>query len=165
MSEYPTDKDSEPSLAGEPVVAYGPERFASLYSVMTGHVYDASLDDISIIKMIRSGVSRSSIQNIAKHLGITMDVMCDLIHMSPRTLQRKKSHESLGTLVSERIIKIAQVLMTGVQVLGNIEAVRSWLHAPRPALENSTPLSLMDTGHGCDMLLDVLGRIERGVYS
>jgi putative toxin-antitoxin system antitoxin component (TIGR02293 family) len=110
-------------------------------------------------------LDKRTIYHLAELLGITIDQICSLVHVSPRTIQRKDESESLGTLVSERALDLARVFVQGVNALGSIQAMQSWLLAARPALGGSTPLSLLDTSLGCEMVSDVLGRIEHGVFS
>lgn len=123
------------------------------------------LSELKMIELIRSGLSRASFYRIAEYLGITVETMCGLVHISPRTLQRKAGDESLSSLVSERAIDLARLIVHGAGVFGSVSAFQSWIREPRPALGGLSPLSLMDTAAGCSMVRDVLGRIEHGVYS
>jgi len=40
----------------------------------------------------------------------------------------------------------------------------SWMKHPNKAFANKTPMSLLDSKHGVDMVLNELGRIEHGVF-
>jgi putative toxin-antitoxin system antitoxin component (TIGR02293 family) len=50
-------------------------------------------------------------------------------------------------------------------VLTSDAAARDWLKSPNGALENATPLSLLDADIGADAVLDLLGQIEHGIFS
>jgi putative toxin-antitoxin system antitoxin component (TIGR02293 family) len=41
----------------------------------------------------------------------------------------------------------------------------AWLKTENSSLGDVTPLSLMDTDLGADTVLDILGRIEHGVFA
>ncbi|MGD0885202.1 MAG: MbcA/ParS/Xre antitoxin family protein [Thermodesulfovibrionales bacterium] len=53
----------------------------------------------------------------------------------------------------------------GAEVFDSKEAFRLWLTLPNKALGNKTPLWLMNTKRGVDMVMEILARIEHGVYS
>jgi len=94
-----------------------------------------------------------------------MEKMSDLIHISHRTIQRKSDSDLLNVYSTEQILEIAQVVSRGIEVLGSIDNFTSWLHSDIRVLNYSKPVSLLDTSFGTSLVLDVLGRIEFGVYS
>ena len=51
------------------------------------------------------------------------------------------------------------------RVLGDRENALSWLDEGIPALGGATPLSRLSTETGYREVMDVLGRIEYGVYT
>lgn len=62
--------------------------------------------------------------------------------------------------------KINQKLFArAVEVLGNERDALHWLQTPRFALNNQIPLKLIETDEGQQEVLDLLGRIEHGVFS
>ncbi len=58
----------------------------------------------------------------------------------------------------ERILRRAEL------VLGTREAARDWLNTPNRALAGARPVDLLNTSDGEVRVLQVLGRIEHGVY-
>jgi putative toxin-antitoxin system antitoxin component (TIGR02293 family) len=155
----------DPFVANDPAVAYASRRYDFLSALSDGKAAQAEISPYEMIQIIRKGLNKRTIYHLAELFGITIDQICDLVHISTRTLQRKDESESLGPLVSERALDLANVLVQGVNVLGSLQAMQSWLIAARPALGGSTPLSLLDTSLGCELVSDVLGRIEHGVHS
>jgi len=63
------------------------------------------------------------------------------------------------------VIEIAKVVEHAFSVFENDEKVKSWLSAPNKALNNIKPIDLFYMPTGLNMVNDVLGRIEEGVYS
>lgn len=61
--------------------------------------------------------------------------------------------------------KIVDVIVQGLEVFGDKDRFISWLKRPCIALGGKAPLSLLDSRVGAEKVLDVLGRIEGGVYS
>jgi len=52
------------------------------------------------------------------------------------------------------------VMRTGAEVFGSDQGFLEWLSYPVPALEDKTPLSLLASPAGLQMVIDVLGTIE-----
>lgn len=63
--------------------------------------------------------------------------------------------------VNEILIKVRARAM---DVLGE-ENFEYWLKTPKRALANKTPLELAKTKQGSEQVLNLLGRIEHGVFS
>lgn len=51
------------------------------------------------------------------------------------------------------------------EVLGDFDKATDWLSSENNALGGVTPISLLDTDAGAQSVMDLLGRIEHGVYS
>lgn len=162
----PYDLAYKSAMFHDPAVAYGLSSYqAQAEQIQSGDYAPDSKTDFEMIELVRKGLDRGTIYRLIDLLGITLEQMCDLIHISSRTLQRKAESESLGSLVSERALDLSRVLVQGVEALGSIQAFQSWLQSPRPALGGATPLSYLDTHLGCELVINILGRIEHGVFS
>ena len=57
-----------------------------------------------------------------------------------------------------------EVYARAVEVIGNSDKAMRWFGDPVPALNYATPVSLLNTTDGRDAVLDVLGRMEYGVF-
>lgn len=66
---------------------------------------------------------------------------------------------------SARLLRLARVLARAAEVFDDSELGLSWLKTPVTALGEVTPLSLVDTDIGADSVMDMLGRIEHGVFA
>ncbi len=120
--------------------------------------------DIDLIQITRKGLPKSVVSTVSSILGISMEKMSSLIHVSLRTIQRKNDDELLNVYSTEQILEIAEVISRGIHVLGSIEAFAKWLHQDIRALNYSKPLDFLDTSFGTILIKDILGRIEEGVY-
>lgn len=69
-------------------------------------------------------------------------------------------------LANEVEIKEAfgEVLESAVKVIGDKHEAMRWLGTPIRALNYATPISLLDKPNGKDTVLDVLTRLEHGVF-
>ena len=89
----------------------------------------------------------------------------DLSSVIPRrTLTSLRSTKRLSPEQSDRVARTAATVALAERVFGNLEAAREWLLTANPALKGETPLSLLRTGSGADVVENILIRIEDGVY-
>jgi len=141
-------------------------KYDRIVSVLGGSVQVGQTvnSDIDLIHITRKGLPKSVVTTISNILGISMEKMSSLIHVSLRTIQRKNEDELLNVYSTEQILEIAEVISRGIHVLGSIEAFTKWLHQDIRALNYSKPLDFLDTSFGTSLIKDTLGRIEHGVY-
>ena len=57
-----------------------------------------------------------------------------------------------------------RIVARALEVIGSPERLSVWMQMPIPALNGSTPYSLLSTSEGREQVRTVLGRIEHGVY-
>lgn len=155
------------NLVKEPAIFYTlNNKYDRIVSVLGGsaQVGHAIHSDLDLIQITRKGLPKSVVATISNILGISMEKMSSLIHVSLRTIQRKDDKELLNVYSTEQILEIAEVVSRGVEVLGTIEAFTKWLHQDLRALDYAKPLDFLDTSFGTNLIKDMLGRIEQGVY-
>jgi putative toxin-antitoxin system antitoxin component (TIGR02293 family) len=59
-----------------------------------------------------------------------------------------------------------QVIEFALEIFDNNKKdVRNWMSSPNGALNNASPISIIDTPAGLEEVYNVLGRIATGVYS
>ena len=60
---------------------------------------------------------------------------------------------------------LAPIIERADEVFDSRDLAIDWLNSKNAALSGLTPLSLMDTDVGTESVLDMLGRIEHGVFA
>jgi putative toxin-antitoxin system antitoxin component (TIGR02293 family) len=100
-------------------------------------------------------------------LGVPDDVLHAAIGMSVRTVQRLKRtpRKRLSRAQSGQVWNFARILAKATDVLGSREAAEQWLARPAMALDRRQPIELLGTAAGIQLVEDLLGRIEYGVYT
>lgn len=167
MKQYKQEPQIK-NLVNEPEAFYNlNNKYDRIISVLGGSLtFDQDINsDFDLIQITRKGLPKSVVSTLSGLLGISMEKMSDLIHISHRTIQRKSDSDLLNIYSTEQILEIAQVVSRGIEVLGSIDNFTSWLHSDIRVLNYNKPISLLDTSFGTSLVLDVLGRIEFGVYS
>jgi putative toxin-antitoxin system antitoxin component (TIGR02293 family) len=115
---------------------------------------------------IDHGIPTSKIDILRNASGITEAQMARVLGISIATLQRRKSRRRiLKPDESIRAFRLARIIERANDVLGDAEEAREWLHEPLLAIGNRTPLDAAQTELGSELVLQVLGRLEDGVYS
>lgn len=123
-----------------------------------------SLDDC--YKLYQKGVNRDSFNKVAKEIArVPEKEMANVCKISQRSISRMKSDQLLPPLCAEIIISIIQVYSRAVEVFGSEETAHEWLKTPLQALEGKTPLQSVSNRFEAQFVMDILGRIEYGVYS
>ncbi len=122
--------------------------------------------DFEFIKIIRDGLPSKVIACVVKSSEINEEVIYKSLRIAKRTVARRKaSAMRLKPVESELIYRFSKALVTATSVLGDKDKAREWLLAENRALYGNRPIELLDTAIGFEDVLDVLGRIEFGVYS
>ena len=135
------------------------ERILDILGETTNH------NGFELINLSRGGVAKASLNRLLQQMDISQKEMAHLLHLSPRTIQRMKETDKLPAAASGQLIEIAKVWARSREVLGDEEKARLWLKSSIAALDGEHPINLLDTPTGIQWVLDVLGRIEYGVYS
>lgn len=155
------------NLVQEPEVFYSIQnKYDRIISVLGGSTQVSQVinSDIDLIQVTRTGLPKSVVSTVSEILGVSMEKMSNLLHISHRTIQRKNDDELLNVYGTEQILEIADVISRGIEVLGTLENFTKWLHSEISALNYNKPLDFLDTSFGTKMVKDILGRIEHGVY-
>ena len=122
-------------------------------------------DPAGLVKSLHRGLPASSFDRLQRNLDITANELAATVNIAPRTLARRRKEGRLQTDESERVLRIARLLDYAVDVMGDMDAARQWLTRPCRALGGATPLTFADTEPGALEVMDLLGRIEHGVFS
>lgn len=71
----------------------------------------------------------------------------------------------LSRAASDRLLRTHRAIEHASAVFDDEEDTLVWLSAPNDALSGESPLSLLDTDAGVQLVEEVLTRVEFGVYS
>lgn len=118
-------------------------------------------------EQIQTGFPRAALWYLIQRLQLRQDAVLKPLGISKATLARYKKERDgrLSDQVSDRLYRIASVIARAEQVFGDRENASRWLNEGIPALRGATPLSRLNTETGYQEVMDVLGRIEYGVYT
>lgn len=124
--------------------------------------------DLELASAVSAGLPSGSLdhllENVEGHIERNEDVY--RIVGSARTLQRKRASRAvLSAGESDRLARLARILVRAEEALGDREKALVWMGRPNRALGGNRPLAIVDSDSGTLAVERVLGRIEHGVFS
>jgi putative toxin-antitoxin system antitoxin component (TIGR02293 family) len=60
---------------------------------------------------------------------------------------------------------MAEIVDRAIKVFNNESVAKNWLRTPNSYLGDLIPLNMLESAEGIEHVLDMLGRIDYGVYS
>lgn len=117
-----------------------------------------------MISQLKQGLPADSFDRLCKRLNISSNALARIVQISKRTLDRRRATGRLTTDESERILRVAQVYDMAVEVFGSQKKAESWLKRPARGLGGKIPLEYADTNLGAHEVINLLGRIDQGIF-
>ncbi len=125
----------------------------------------AAFSPLQLIDQSRQGLVGTEAGRVASLLGIADKEMARLLNQSVATFHRQAKAGRLDAATSERLLLLSRLAGYGATVFQDQGKFTRWLRRPLRVLENRSPLDLMDSPTGVQLVEDILGRIEYGVFS
>ncbi|QHI97883.1 DUF2384 domain-containing protein [Xylophilus rhododendri] len=129
------------------------------------HIPESLLD---VHRWVSHGMPSASILHLAQAMEpLSSNALSEALGISLRTLHRKKGAQgdTLSVAQGGRTFKFAEVVAKASVVLGNRETAVQWLTSPAMGLDRQKPIDLLATPMGTQLVEELLGRIEYGVYA
>jgi len=118
--------------------------------------------------MVANGLKGGAILHLLQNVKVlhANDVL-GAVGVSSRTAQRHKldPKRPLAQEQRGRTWRFAQVLAKAQEVFENQEEAEKWLATPAIALDQRRPIDLLSSPVGAELVEQLLGRIELGVYT
>ena len=118
------------------------------------------------VEVVRRGLSIESFKRVANYYQLSDAQMSKVVGTSVRTIVRlQKEDKPLNATWSDRLYRLARVAAQAQDVFESADTATSWLKRPNRGLNGSAPVDLLDTDAGTEQVVELLDRIEYGVYS
>lgn len=112
---------------------------------------------------VREGIPYASFEHLADAIGLTAAELEAAVGVAPRTRARRRQARRLAPDESDRLVRLARVVATAAEVLGDTDRAARWLRRPNRSLGGEAPLELLDTDLGAQQVEAALGRLDHGV--
>ena len=121
--------------------------------------------DLDFIDLMRRGLPYRALKVTTAALGLTLREISTVLAFKHRTLARRRHDARLTPAESERVLRLARVTARAEEVFADRGNAHTWLRQPNRVLGDRAPMELLDTDLGAEAVLQVLYRIEDGVFS
>lgn len=146
-----------------PVKTFANSTLAALSGLSLG-LHGAGVPEIQ--SKLMQGLPFATLGRFEKASALPKASILDILRLPARTLARRKASGKLSFEESERLFRLSQVFRRAVELYhGKVEIARRWFESPCLALGNQTPQDMTKSEVGAQEVLDLIGRLEHGVYS
>lgn len=119
-----------------------------------------------IIELSVTGMSSKVIRAVQARGHFSNKEISEFLNISPSTYQRyRTSKKKLKRDESEKIFHLSSVIAKGIDVFGEEDKFIQWLHLDNAALGGRKPITWLSSQIGREEILNVLGRLEHGIFS
>lgn len=119
-----------------------------------------------LIEKVEEGLPYKSFERLANLMNMPAGELAEALHIPHRTISRRKKQGLLSKEESERVLRLARIVYAAFGLFeGEREAAVAWLQRKNRALGEETPLEMSSTEIGGEEALNLVGRLEHGVFS
>ncbi len=115
------------------------------------------------IQLVREGLPFSCMEAFCDSLGLSLPQLIDEVGVSSVAMGASRRSGTLTKEQSVRLLRMARVVEYGCEVFESLEVTRDWLRVPNISLGDVTPMSLLDTEFGAELVRRVIRNIEYGL--
>ncbi len=136
-------------------------------AILIGAAFKPENQMTSIEKMtiVQSGLSKKDLESLKAKTRLDYGKLATALSVTRATLINKKKQQKFSTVLSERIMSLADIYSYGYEVFEDEDRFNQWMFRPNQALNGRLPYELMDNQFGREEVKDIIGRIAYGVYS
>lgn len=121
---------------------------------------------VDLIERINSGLPYRTFEKLRSEIGLSSKELAKIVRIAPRTLTRRKTAKKFQPDESDRILRASRVYdQTLLLFDGDREEARTWLTSARRTFNGSSALEFAMTEVGAREVEDLIGRLERGVFT
>ncbi|MCL2898987.1 type II RES/Xre toxin-antitoxin system antitoxin [Brenneria tiliae] len=122
---------------------------------------------LELTRLLKVGLPVDVLDNIRHWSAMSKADIMRVTGINERNVARRKNAgKNLSPDESERVARFVRVMDAAVRLFdGNKEDAYRWLSLPVKGLGHVAPMSLISTESGALEVLDLIGRLEHGVFS
>jgi putative toxin-antitoxin system antitoxin component (TIGR02293 family) len=120
-------------------------------------------DRAAYLKAVRQGISGRLLKEIVRVFG-ERELLIKLLNTSSANLNRFYKAEPLSSFQSESVLDLLKIFNLTMDVFGDEEKAKIWLHSNVFALNGECPIDLCDTFEGRSLVKECLQAIDYGEF-
>jgi len=164
----PAPKASAVAAKANVARALSAPRHAALPSAWSQLKLQRDMTGLKAHDLVTKGVSVAAAKQVMGAFHIIKEAQIyDVLGISPKTMQRRSASaaKTLDPNASDRALRLVSVTSQAIDVLGSQEAAERWLSSPAMGLDRRTPIDLLQSTEGTEMVKTLLTRMDYGVYA
>lgn len=115
---------------------------------------------------LRKGVAYEVFTRLASITGMEKQELAHYVAISPATLQRRAKAGHFTVDEGDRLYRFAEVYHCAIDLFeGDTQQANKWLQSPVRGLGDQRPVGMVATTAGATAVLDLIGRLEHGVFA
>ncbi|SHJ23013.1 putative toxin-antitoxin system antitoxin component, TIGR02293 family [Hymenobacter daecheongensis DSM 21074] len=123
-------------------------------------------NELDLLAVAIKGISVQALRTLQQRLRFTNKEISAVLGVSESTLARREQANKALTLdEGEKTIQLSAVLAKGLEVFEDEGDFHHWLNTNNVALGGIRPIQLLSSAIGRDKVVEILFRIEYGMYS
>ena len=120
----------------------------------------------ALYKVLEDGVAYDIFHNVADLTQLDKKDVAKAIHLAPATLARRAKSGKFNRQESDAFYRFTEVVSAAVDLFeGDQHAANQWLIKPVKGLGNRRPVDMLGTTAETEAVLDLIGRLEHGVFA
>jgi len=115
---------------------------------------------------LRNGLPFSVFRKLSGLSGMDKKTLATVTVIAPATLQRRAKAGRFSQDESDRLYRFAEVLKAAGDLFeGDMAEATKWLNSPVRGLGGRRPMEMLATSAETEAVLDLIGRLEHGVFA
>ncbi|CAM3321829.1 type II RES/Xre toxin-antitoxin system antitoxin [Shewanella violacea] len=120
----------------------------------------------SLYEALHTGLPFEVYSNLAKVSGIEKSELASATVIASATLQRRAKAGKFNRDESDRLYRFAEVYKSALDLFeGEGDDATRWLRNPVRGLGNKRPIDMLSTSAETEAVLNLIGRLEHGVFA
>jgi len=120
---------------------------------------------VDLVALTRKGLNVKFVSDVMVYTGMNNKELAHALPISERQLIRYTEGTLLKPEVTERLLRLIHLYDQGYDLFNTKEDFQVWMRSANWSLGRITPMSLIDTSFGIDMIETIIVRLAHGVYS
>ena len=121
---------------------------------------------VRLHQLLDTGIPLQVVKGLANTSGFDLASLARYTCIAPATYQRRVAAGRFKKDESDRIYRFAEVFNAANNLFeGDTDAARHWLRSEIAGLGNTKPVDMISTSAGTEAVLDLIGRLEHGVFA
>ena len=110
------------------------------------------------------GVDVDFLQELSSH-GFSQDELFDLVVPRRTLARRRQSGQRLSLEESDRAVRLGRITAMAERVFADQVKAQRWMRKPSPMLQGASPIEMLKTETGAQLVEQALHRIDYGMFA